>query len=96
MSFEVHPILEAGDAPRPSVWYAVSPPIEDADDSSRSRSRSGRCPGPSARVGSCATFVPEKDAGVGGGSVTVCAGATPEKAFSDLFELRICKGDYSK
>lgn len=39
MSFELHPILEAGDAPQSGVWYALSP-----TDTS----------GPGPRVGGCA------------------------------------------
>ena len=39
MTFELHPVLEAGDAPQSGVWYALS-----ANDAT----------GPSARVGGCA------------------------------------------
>lgn len=39
MSFDLHPVLEAGDAPQSEVWYALSP-----NDTT----------GPGARVGSCA------------------------------------------
>ena len=80
MSFDFHPILEAGDTPSPNQWYVVSP--EDSDSSSV----------PCQRVGACANFVTgEKERG-GGGKVLITAGAAPEGLCSDLHELIISKG----
>ena len=41
--FELHPILEAGQAPRDGLWYVISP-----EDGSQV---------PSARVGACVNFL---------------------------------------
>ncbi len=76
MAFSLHPILEAGQAPRAGVWYAISP--EDASGS------------PSARVGACANFF--RQAGGGGGAVLVSAGATPEGPLAELHELKFGAG----
>lgn len=48
-SFDLHPILDAGQAPRPGVWYALSP--------------EGESEAPCARVGACASFLPGENGG---------------------------------
>ena len=77
MAFDLHPILEAGDSPRPNQWYVVSP--EDGDS----------YPGLCQRVGACANFVADEG---GIGRVLVSAGAAPEGLCSDIHELLITKG----
>lgn len=49
MSFDVHPILEPGHAPKKGVWYALSPETGHA--------------GPSARVGAGAICLPGENGG---------------------------------
>ena len=48
-SFDLHPILDAGQTPRPAVWYALSP--------------EGESEAPCARVGACASFLPGENGG---------------------------------
>ena len=48
-SFDLHPILDAGQTPRPAVWYALSP--------------EGESDAPCARVGACASFLPGENGG---------------------------------
>ena len=48
-SFELHPILDAGQAPRPGIWYAISP--EDESEA------------PCARVEACASFIAGENGG---------------------------------
>ena len=79
MAFDFHPILEAGDSPRPSQWYVVSP------------EGSNSCPAPCQRVGACANFVADEIEG-GGGRVLISAGAAPEGLCSDIYELLITEG----
>ena len=48
-SFDLHSILDAGQTPRPGVWYALSP--------------EGESEAPCARVGTCASFLPGENGG---------------------------------
>jgi hypothetical protein len=82
MAFNFHPILEAGDSPRPNQWYVVSP--EDSDS----------YPGPCQRVGACANFVADEMDGRNG-RVLISAGAAPEGLCSDIHELLISKGSFT-
>ena len=78
MAFDFHPILEAGDNPRPNQWYIVSP------------EGSNLCSAPCQRVGACANFVTGESEE--GGRVFISAGAAPEGLCSDIHELLITKG----
>ena len=80
MAFDFHPILDAGDNPRPNQWYVVSP------------EGSGSCSAPCQRVGACANFVTDDSERGGGGRVLISAGAAPEGLCSDIHELLITKG----
>ena len=74
MSFDVHPILEAGEFPTKGVWYAISP---------ESTGESGG--GPSGKVGASAcSFSRESE---GSRSVLVFAGATLEGPYAELHQL---------
>ena len=79
MAFDFHPILEAGDSPRPNQWYVISPEGSDS------------CSAPCQRVGACANFV-EGENERGGGRVLISAGAAPEGLCSNIHELLITKG----
>jgi len=48
-SFDLHPILDAGQAPRPGIWYTISP--EDNTEA------------PCPRVGACASFLSGENGG---------------------------------
>lgn len=73
-SFDVHPILEAGEHPSRRVWYAISP--EGAEECGR---------GPTGKVGASASnFTHESD---GYSTVLVSAGATLEGPRTDLHQL---------
>ncbi len=84
MSFDIHPILDAGHLPLKSTWYAIRPEGEGEGDAGETN-LSGPCP----RLGACADFIQE---GEGCGSVLVSAGATPDGPYSDLHKLSFKKG----
>ena len=77
MSFDFHPILEAGDSIRRGQWYVVSP---EGPKSSQA---------PCQRVGACANYVKSED---GGGKILISAGAAPQGLCCDLHQLLITKG----
>lgn len=77
MSFDVHPILDAGDHPSAGIWYAVAPESTGQE----SEDVKGPCP----RVGSSASsYVRESQ---GRSAVLVSAGATLDGPYSDLHQL---------
>ena len=81
MAFDLHPILDAGQAPKPGLWYAVAP------------EQSGEAL-PKAKVGSCASFDSfGGGAESASGRVLISAGATPDEAFSELHQLTFSNGE---
>ena len=85
MSFDVHPILDAGHTPAKDTWYAIAP--EGSASSGISSGSNGPCP----RVGACANFYQLGDLEEIG-TVCISAGATPEGPYSDLHQLVFKKG----
>lgn len=76
MSFEVHPILDAGERPSAGIWYAVAP-----ESTGEENDRGGPCP----RVGpSASSYAKESESY---SAVLVSAGATLNGPYSDLHQL---------
>ena len=107
MSFQLHPILDAGQPVQPGTWYAVSPEDESAAAVEReevSAAAAAPCRAQDHRP-PCAQRqrVPGPGSRVGacasfladeggeGGKVVLTAGATPEGPLSDVHELCISK-----
>ena len=86
MSFDVHPILEAGDKPLKGTWYAIA---AEGRDQAASAANCGPCP----RVGAGANFIPPSEGGgEGAGKIVISAGANLEGPFSDLHQLILKPG----
>jgi len=83
MSFDVHPILEAGDRPSKGVWYAISP--ETKKDCNG---------GPDGRVGASACSYTRESGGYS--AVWVCAGATLEGPLAEVHQLKFTPSESVK
>ena len=93
MSFDVHPILDAGNVPKKGIWYVITPEGDRSELETREDSNFSPSAGPCPRVGACANFFQSEEDSYG--SVLVSAGANPDGPYSDLHKLSFKTGDHN-